>query len=373
MRFLRLAAIWTLVVATSVVGMGVSTHAATAAPRRRAAGPVAPFTRSFFGMSMGADLTQLPDVTFDYEMNTMRKIGVHWVRASIPWGLVQPHGPDGAEWTLVDRLVESVQAEGMQLDAIIDNPPLWAGVSPPAVAGCTVTPPFDLRAYANFAALVAQRYTSTMVKAIEVENSPNLPGVWPVPDPCDYTQLMKDVYPAVKAVDSNIVVLNGGVGGTRSSNGAFAGNKWISQIYQHGAAGTFDALSFHPYSYPCKPSDACASTRTWGELPKVRQAMTANGDGKKKIWATEFGSPTNGVTGDGHVTEAQQSAIMVDGMQQWAAFSYAGPFFVYEFRDYGTDASTKSDWFGLVSNSFKHKKPAFFAYQYEATGKGTPP
>jgi hypothetical protein len=285
---------------------------------------------------------------------------------------VQPHGPDGEEWTLVDRLVESVDAEGMQLDAIIDNPPLWAGTAQSAVPGCSVNPPFDLQAYANFAALVARRYTSSMVSAIEVENSPNLSGVWPTPDACAYTKLMKDVYPAVKAADNNIVVLNGGVGGTRTRKGAVAGDKWIAQLYQDGAAGTFDALSFHPYSYPCSPSQGCA-TRTWGLLTTVRQLMSSNGDGAKKIWATEFGSPTSGKGADGHVTEAQQSSIMVDGMKQWAAFPWSGPMFVYEFRDYGTDVPDKSDWFGLVSNDYKHKKPAFFAYQYEATGKGTPP
>jgi hypothetical protein len=366
MRFLRRAAVWTVICATSAVGLGVSNQ------RVGAAGPVPPFTRAFFGMSMGADLTQLPDSTFDFEMNTMRKIGVHWVRASIPWALVQPHDANGDEWTLVDRLVESVQAEGMQLDAIIDNPPIWAGTSPPTVPGCTVTPPFDLQAYANFAALVAQRYTSSLVSAIEVENSPNLAGVWPKPDPCDYAQLMKDVYPAVKGVDAKIKVLNGGVGGTRTRKGAIAGDKWISLLYQNGAAGTFDALSFHPYSYPCSPSDGC-TTRTWGELTKVRQSMSDNGDGAKKIWATEFGAPTGGVAGDGHVSEALQSSIMVDGMKLWAAFPWAGPMFVYELRDYGTDPTDKSDWFGIMSNDLKHKKPAFFAYQYEATGKGTPP
>jgi hypothetical protein len=361
------------VVATGAVS--VADVGATAAMRPApvvAVKAVPPFSANFFGMSMGADLTQLSDNMFDSEMNTMRKMGVHWVRASIPWGLVQPHGPDGNEWTLVDRLVEAVQAEGMQLVGIIDNPPLWAGTSPPSIGGCTVTPPFDLQAYANFAGLVAARYTSVQLPAIEVENSPNLPGVWPTPDACDYTHLMKLVYPAVKNVDPNVVVLNGGVGGTRGKHGAIAGNTWIKQLYTDGAAGTFDELSFHPYSYPCSPSDGCA-TRTWGELASVRALMTANGDGNKQIWATEFGAPTNGTGNDGHVTEAQQSSIMVDAMHQWVTLSYGGPFFVYEYRDNGTDATDKSQWFGLVSNNLKHKKPAFFSYQYLATGKGTPP
>ena len=360
-----------VVLSIAVAGAAIATG--TAQPAVRPAGAVPPFTAGFFGMSMGGDLIQASDVLFDKELNTMKTIGVHWVRASIPWGLVQPHGPDGQEWIRVDRLVETVQAEGMQLIGIIDNPPIWAGTSPAPVAGCANKPPFDLQAYTNFATKVATRYKSAEISAIEVENSPNLPGVWPTPDPCDYTALMKKVHPAVKAVDSGIVVLNGGVGGTTTKNGAIAGATWIADLYAHGAKGMFDAVSFHPYSYPCSPLQSCAAQRTWGALPTVRQTMTANGDGALKIWASEFGSPTSGVSGDGHVDEATQSSIMVDAMKTWAGFSYGGPFFVYEFRDFGTDTTDKSDWFGLVSNNLKHQKPAFFAYKYLATGRGTPP
>jgi hypothetical protein len=363
------AAIASSVVIATTVASGGATASSGARP---SAGPVAPFTKGFFGMSMGGDLIQQPDTLFDKELNTMKAIGVHWVRASIPWALVEPHGPDGEEWTLVDRLVETVQAEGMQFLGIIDNPPIWAGTSVGSVAGCSVKPPFKLAAYSAFAAKVAARYTSAQIGALEIENSPNLPGTWPTPDPCDYTALMKKVYPAIKAVDPGILVLNGGVGGTTNKNGSIAGATWIADLYARGAKGTFDALSFHPYSYPCSPSQGCA-TRTWGALPTVRQTMMSNGDGALQIWATEFGSPTGGVAGDGHVDEATQSSIMVDAMHQWVALSYAGPFFVYEFRDFGTDPPDKSDWFGIVSNNMKHKKPAFFAYQYLATGKGTPP
>jgi hypothetical protein len=96
--------------------------------------------------------------------------------------------------------------------------------------------------------------------------------------------------------------------------------------------------------------------------------MVDNGDGAKPIWATEFGSPTNGKLDDGHVTEAQQSSIMVDGMQLWVQLPYGGPFFVFAFRDSGTDPTKKSNWFGLVSRDFKHKKIAYSTYKSLALG-----
>jgi hypothetical protein len=98
--------------------------------------------------------------------------------------------------------------------------------------------------------------------------------------------------------------------------------------------------------------------------------MVAHGDGAKLIWATEFGSPTNGAPGDGHVDEQRQSDIMVDAMTRFRDYPWSGPFFVFTIRDHGTDPRLKSDWFGLVSHDLAHEKIAFTTYRDLATGVG---
>jgi hypothetical protein len=336
-------------------------------------GPKAPFYPDFFGMSAGAEITKLSDAKFDREMNLMNHIGVHWIRAVFPWSLVQPQdaNPDDEEWAYVDRLVNYASALGMQVDAIIDNAPAWAQVAPPTV-DCTIQPNFDINAYANFAAEVAARYPTSIVSAIELENAPNLPGTWTQPDACGYTRLMQASYPAIKAVNPTVTVLTGGLGAqnaVRRGVHTIAGETFFSQMYDFGAQGYFDALSWHPYSYPCTPSDSsCSKPRPWYKNDTVRQLMVDHGDGNKLIWATEFGSPTGGQPDDGHVDEATQNSIMVDGMTQWAELSYAGPMFIFQFRDGGTDPNKKDDWFGLVSNNFQHQKPAYLTYRKMAFG-----
>ena len=332
--------------------------------------PQSPFTKDFFGLSVGADLTLSDANSFDNQMNVMKKIGVHWVRALIPWGLVEHDSPDEDNWILVDRLVNMVEAEGMELLGIIDNPPPWAEQSVPNVPTCTDQPPFDIGAYADFAAQVAARYGSARFAAIELENAPNLPGgSWDAANPCAYTRLMQQSYTAIKAVDPNILVLTAGLGAQRIDETAQAGDVFFANMYTYGAAGYFDVLSWHPYSYPCFPGESCPKSRPWYRTPTVRQLMVDHGDGGKPIWATEFGAPTGGVAGDGHVDENNQAAMMVDAMKRWVALPYAGPFFVFTFRDYGKNPTDKSDWFGLESYNGKYKKLSFFTYQYEATSK----
>jgi hypothetical protein len=332
--------------------------------------PQAPFTKDFFGMSVGADLTLTSENEFDNQMNLMKKVGVHWVRALIPWALVEHDNANDDNWILVDRLVNMVEAEGMELLGIIDNPPKWAEQNVPNLPTCVQQPPFDVNAYANFTAKVAARYGHARFAAIELENAPNLPGgAWDAANPCAYTRLMQASYTQIKAVDPGITVLTAGLGAQRNDETAQAGDVFWNNMFTFGAAGYYDVLSWHPYSYPCFPSASCPKDRPWYRIDTVRQAMIDHGDGAKQIWATEFGAPTNGQPGDGHQDENNQAAMMVDAMKHWAALPFAGPFFAFTFRDYGKNPNDKSDWFGLQSFNGKYKKLSFYTFQYESTSK----
>jgi polysaccharide biosynthesis protein PslG len=334
---------------------------------------VAPsFPPGYFGISAGADLTNESAALFDQELHLMKVAGAEWVRADIPWSVVEHNRPNEGNWLLVDRLVSMVQSEGMKLEAIIGQVPLWAYRSPPPVSDCAVAPDFDVFAFANFTAEVAQRYGSARVPVIELQNAPNLPGPhsdWRTANACAYTRLMQASYTAIKAVDPSITVLTGGLGAQNNKRGGISGDAFLASMYQFGVHGAFDAVSWHPYSYPCFPSQSCAKNRPWNRTAAVRQLMVDNGDGDKLIWATEFGAPTNGVARDGHVDENNQAAMMVDALQTWKTFSFAGPFFVFEFRDTGGSTQHKDNWFGLTSSDMKQRKLSYYTYKYEATGK----
>ena len=66
----------------------------------------------------------------------------------------------------------------------------------------------------------------------------------------------------------------------------------MQAMYANGAKGYFDALGHHPYCFPAAPGDAqnwSGWYQMYGPSNSLRATMTANGDGGKKIWATEFG------------------------------------------------------------------------------------
>jgi hypothetical protein len=63
---------------------------------------------------------------------------------------------------------------------------------------------------------------------------------------------------------------------------------------------------------------------------QIHDIMVANGDGNKKIWATEYGEPS-ALAG-----EAGQAAFIADFLRAWRDLDYAGPAFIHDVHDYLT-------------------------------------
>ena len=94
--------------------------------------------------------------------------------------------------------------------------------------------------------------------------------------------------------------------------------------------------------------------------------MIAHGDGAKKIWATEWGAPTNGPAGSGFVSEAEQASQLTEAFALFDSYSWAGPLFVHDFRDDGTTTDTRENYFGLIRFDFS-QKPSYRAFRTAAT------
>ena len=76
--------------------------------------------------------------------------------------------------------------------------------------------------------------------------------------------------------------------------------------------------------------------------------MVANGDGNKKIWATEYGQP------DSEVSEANQAAYIGDFLRTWRSLEFAGPAFIHTLADYPSSSEIESS-FGLFREDWTPK------------------
>ena len=123
-----------------------------------------------------------------------------------------------------------------------------------------------------------------MIEAVKIWNEPNMRGI----TPANYTALLKGASYAINSVDSGDVVITGGLAAVPSTgNGLYGAVDYLKAIYANGGEGHFDAVGYHPYTYPYLPS-ASDNWNGWQIMEDgIRATMVANGDADLRVWITE--------------------------------------------------------------------------------------
>ena len=320
-----------------------SDGAAYGFPTTTSAGPAAGGTA--FGLSVpalqGDSATQQSAAYAN-----MSSIGLRWVRIDANWSVVQAGGPLSYDWTALDQSVSAIRAAGMNVDMTIDYAPAWARAAD--ATGKAYGQPASAAAFATFAGQVAAHYGPDGVSTYEIWNEPNLQEYFePAPDPSFYTTMLRDSYAAIKSVQPASTVLSGGLAPAASDGVNINAVDFLTSMYADGAAGSFDDLGYHAYSYPALP-DTYETWSGWSQMdqtsPSLRGVMTANGDSGKQIWITEAGAPSAGPSGVGTAAQAEAATEAIQGARN---ASWIGALFFYTYQDSATDP----DYFGLIDGS----------------------
>jgi Glycosyl hydrolase catalytic core len=63
-------------------------------------------------------------------------------------------------------------------------------------------------------------------------------------------------------------------------------------MYANGIAGKFDGLAYHPYPWTYSRAMSQNPDSFWSGMSTAYSIMQSKGDGRKKIWITEYGYTT---------------------------------------------------------------------------------
>jgi hypothetical protein len=281
------------------------------------------------------------------DLDAMVAAGMTWVRADFYWSsLEQKRGI--FSWTATDSFVRAARAHGLRVLAIADYTPTWARSGP-----TDKYPPTNPADYAAFVGAAAAHYAPLGVHAWELWNEPNSAMFWaPRADPVAYTAMLRLAGPAIKRADPSATVVTGGLSPASDDGHNVAPLTFVKSIYAHGGKGSFDAVGYHPYSFPWAPMYP-ASWNTFYRTPDVHALMAANGDGDKQVWGTEVGFPTG--TSGSAVSESAQAQDIAAAIDQWTSWSFHGPIIFYTIRDLGTDRSDWNSNMGMLDHSGRQK------------------
>ena len=305
-------------------------------------------------------------------------LGVQVVRLPVTWHLLEEHAKGQVPawfWRDLDAEVAAAERIGVRLILTVAQVPCWASSDPDkdCAAGRwdVLYPPVDAQDYGDALGLLATRYRGRIM-AYEVWNEPNLTWFWPAAGPrgaegndawgsfvvtdaaADYAALLLAGAAAVHAADPGAAVLAGAMAG-----GDVA---WLERLLVvPGVAGSFDALSMHPYTAEYPQDDGRGSRYGPTECPPgavpqwcaaqgvevVRAVLDGAGLADRDIWFTEFGFSSshywNGSAGPGWTSEQGQARYFEQMMGLIDGWGYVPVACWYELRDEAAHEPRRGD------------------------------
>ena len=272
----------------------------------------------------------------------MRSAGMTWARCDFDWFTMKPRPADDWKFDAFDQVIASAERNGIQLLPILCGVPGWA------------KPPLEHRdEFGDYVRAFAKRYAKRF-PVIEIWNEPNLNMFWPGASPDTYFLMLKTAADAIRSEAPGVKVAISGFSDVPL--------KFIERLYQLGAKDCFDIMNVHPYTNPLPPEGILDR-----RLEQLRALMVKHGDGKKPVWITELGWPTQPVLrpNERHfppVTEAEQAELLARAMGICFAEGVQN-FFWYEFHAPERKEDDPESYFGFVHKDTS-PKPAYDAYRH---------
>jgi len=220
----------------------------------------------------------------------VREMGAPWVVEYFPWAYVEEQ-KGRYNWVHADQVIAHANRQGLTVIARLGFVPEWAR---PKDSTPLYLAEEHFADFANFAASFARRYAG-QVRYMIVWNEPNLSLEWGF-QPAEasrYVEMLRTVYPAIKAANPEVQVLAGALAPTMAPAGSVEGVNdlvFLQQMYDAGAKNYFDILSIHAYGWHFSPDEpAGADVINFRRSELLREIMVVNGDEAKSAMITEGG------------------------------------------------------------------------------------
>lgn len=276
-------------------------------------------------LGVNADLTLYANP--ESELRRMEAAGLTWVRQRISWSAIEVEQGvySWDEWDRIIPLFE--QFPSLQLVAVLFESPEWA-----RLRGGTSAPPSDPAAFARFAAAFAERY-GEWIDHYQIWDEPNLTDAWGglSPEPAAYLALLSASYRAIHAADADATVIMAALAPTTErSERNISDLDFLMRLYALGVSAFMDAAAAKPYGFDRSPLDRTVEQNflNFSRIVALREIMVAHGDGRKALWASEWGwnalpsdwsgapSIWGSVTSEQQIAYTQQAIMRAD--REWA-------------------------------------------------------
>jgi hypothetical protein len=290
---------------------------------------------------------------------------IPWIKQEFPWqeiefkkGYFHDDKWNISSWDKFDRIMDLADKYHVKIIARVSHPPAWAQATDGS------GPLKDNKDLADFTNALLDHYKGRL-QYVQIWNEPNLSAEWvpgkPV-DPKGYVEMMKTVYPAVKAAHPDAVILSAPLAITLesvASRGNMDDLDYWTALYANGIKGYFDIASANAYGLD-QPPDAAPGPKilNFRRVELLRDIMVQNGDTDKAIWLNEYGWNASPDTLSEeqknywrHVSEQTQADWTVQGVQYARQhWPWAGVISIWYFRQVGDVPPDQAEYYFRMVN-----------------------
>lgn len=291
-------------------------------------------------------------------LQMVREMGASTIVEFFPWPYFEGQRKGLFDWARADMIINHANDQGLAVIARMGMVPDWARPDPeiqPTSLNYLTSDIYE--DFADFVVAFAERYEDK-VFAIQIWNEPNLTFEWGYlpPDPDQYAELMRVVYPLVKATSPNILILGGALAPTLEPPGSPNGLNdllYLDALLQHGIGQYLDALAVHTYGFSHPAYDEPASEKlNFRRVELVYDLMSSYGV-SKPVYITESGwndHPrwSNAVRPSQRI---QNTLAALEIAEEW---DWLETLCIWAFR-YPTITHSYPDYFTLVTTGFQRK------------------
>lgn len=304
-------------------------------------------------------------------LQLVREMGAESIVEFFPWAYFEPQQGD-YRWERPDMLIRHAREQGLQVIARMGFVPEWA--RPEDAGDFTTLNTLSTEAYDDFARFVAAfaaRYAG-IVDHIIIWNEPNLAFEWGFQsvDPAGYVDLLKTVYPVVKAASPDVMILAGALAPTLEPEGSPHGLNdliYLEQMYKAGAADYFDALAVHTYGFTLPPQhNPDPDVLNFRRVELLHEIMLRYDDPATPVYITESGWNDH-PRWTGAVRPSERAIYTVEAFRLAADWHWLEELCIWAFR-FPADTHNYPDYFTLVTPDFQ-RKPIYHALQAYALGR----
>ena len=240
--------------------------------------------KRFFGVVWDGDITNAIVGAQEQQWDRMLANGVESTRVAFHWSAAQPTKGVAPSFARTDGFVRLAASRGIDILPQVLSAPDWARINP-SKGG---SPPRDPADYTAYLKALVGRYgpngtfwtenptiPKRPIREWVIWNEPHFIEYWTAPNwEKGYGKLLRAAYKAIHSADKGARV---GVAGLTGASWDF-----LERLYKKGSLkGNYDFVTIHPYTHD--PSGLPKIVR------RVRESMSAHGEGGKRLYITEFG------------------------------------------------------------------------------------